>query len=151
MNEELKPSALSSGLVQRNDKQGDHPEVRDRADLNDFLIRRQLLAMEGKRIQELLREAEAELKARQDRLVGVRDRVLAALRNHLELHEELARIKILGRGQLQNLPRTVERYIRRRVKKIFASRKPPASTTMTDRPVRLAAKTRLAPAESPAT
>ena len=134
MNEELKPSALSSGLVQGKIKQDDHSSSATPGDLNNFLIRRQLLGMEARRIQELLREEEAELKAKQDHLVDVRDRVLAALRNHLDLQDELARIEILRREQLENLPRTVERYIRRRGKKLFAYLKPRASTTMTDRP-----------------
>jgi SAM-dependent methyltransferase len=134
MNEELKPGELSSGLVQGKNKQDDHSSFATPGDLNNFLIRRQLLGMEARRIQELLRDGEAELKAKQDHLADVRDRVLAALRNHLDLQEELARIEILRREQLENLPRTVERYIRRRGKRLFAYLKPHASTAMTDRP-----------------
>ena len=133
MNEELKPSALSSDLVQRKDIQDDSPGASD--DLNNFLIRRQLLAIEGKRIQELLLEAETELKARQSNLVDTRDRVLSSLRDQLAHLDELARLEILRRQSLENLPRTVERYIRRRAKKIFARLKPHASTRITDRPV----------------
>ena len=55
--------------------------------------------------------------------------------DHLDLQDELARIEILRRQRLENLPRTVERYIRRRAKKLFAYLKPHASTGITDRPV----------------
>jgi SAM-dependent methyltransferase len=134
MNEELKPSALSSGLVQGKNKQDNHSRFATPGDLNNFLIRRQLLGMEARRIQELLGEAEVELKAKQDRLVDVRDRVLAAFRNHLDLQDELAKLEILRRERLENLPRTVERYIRRRGKRLFAHLKRRASTAMTDRP-----------------
>ena len=135
MNEELKPSALSSGLVQGKNTQDGHPSFATPGDFNNFLIRRQLLGMEARRIQELLREAEDELKAKQDHLIDVHDRVLAALRNHLDLQDELARIESLRRQRLENLPRTVERYIRRRAKKLFAYLKPHASKRITDRPV----------------
>ena len=64
MNEELKPGALSSGLVQGNNKQDDRSGFAATDDLNNFLIRRQLLIMESKRIKELLIEAEAEVKAK---------------------------------------------------------------------------------------
>jgi hypothetical protein len=37
MNEELKPSALSSGLVQAKNKQDDHPSFAAPGDLNNFL------------------------------------------------------------------------------------------------------------------
>ena len=70
MNEELKPSALSSGLVQEGrSNKTTAQSFATAGDLNSFLIRRQLLTMESKRIQELLLEAEAELKAKQDDLV----------------------------------------------------------------------------------
>ena len=91
MNEELKSGALSSGLLQGKPKQDDHPSSATPSDLNNFLIRRQLLGMEARRIQELLREAEVELKAKQGNLVDVHDRVLASLRNRLDLQDELAR------------------------------------------------------------
>src|SRR5580698_7445108 len=100
MNEELRPSALSSGLVQGKNKQDDHSRFATPGDLNNFLIRRQLLGMEARRIQELLGEAEGELKAKQDRLVDVHDRVLAAFRNHLDLQDELAKLEILRRERL---------------------------------------------------
>ena len=135
MNEELKPSALSSGLMQADTKQVERQSFATAHDLNSFLIRRQLLTIESKRIQELLLETEAELTARQANLVDIRDRVLATLRDHLNLQDELARVESLRRQRLENLPRTVERYIRRRAKKLFAYRKPHASTGITDRPV----------------
>ena len=135
MNEELKPSALSSGLMQADTKQVERQSFATAHDLNSFLIRRQLLTIESKRIQELLLETEAELTARQANLVDIRDRVLATLRDHLNLQDELARVESLRRQRLENLPRTVERYIRRRAKKLFAYLKPHASTGITDRPV----------------
>ena len=94
MNEELKP--LSSGLMQADTKQVERQSFATAQDLNSFLIRRQLLTIERKRIQEF---------------------------------------ESLRRQRLENLPRTVERYIRRRAKKLFAYLKPHASTGITDRPV----------------
>jgi len=135
MNEELKPSALSSGLTQADTKQVERQSFATAQDLNSFLIRRQLLTIENKLIQELFLEAEAELTAKQANLVDIRDRVLADLRDHLNRQDELARIESLRRQRLENLPRTVERYIRRRAKKLFAYLKPHASTGITDRPV----------------
>ncbi len=131
MNEELKPSALSSGPVEGNDKQDERPSFATPDDLNNFLVRRQLLAMEGRRIEDLLIEAEAELRAKQDHLVDICDRA----RDQLDHLDELARVESLRRRSLENLPRTVERYIRRRGKKLFAYLKPPTSTVMMDRPV----------------
>jgi SAM-dependent methyltransferase len=132
MNEELKPDEVSSGAVQRNDRQGDHPWFATDAELKDFLIRRQLLEMESKRIKEVLDEAEAELKNRQDRLIGVRDGTFASLRNHLERRQEQAREQQARAGGLQNLPKAAERYIRRRVKQLFGSRKKPAAGEAAD-------------------
>jgi hypothetical protein len=86
------PQALCKGRTNKTT-----PSFATPGDLNNFLIRRQLLTMEGKRIQELLLDAEAELKAKQANLVDVRDRVLAALRDHLAHQDELARIEILRR------------------------------------------------------
>ncbi len=127
MNEELKPDAVSSGAVQRNERQGDHPGFATDAELKDFLIRRQLLQMESKRIKEVLDEAEAELKNRQDRLIGVRHGTFTALRNHLERLQEQVREQQARVGGLQNWPKAAERYIRRRVKQLFRSRKKPAA------------------------
>ena len=103
MNEEPKSGTLSSGLVQAMDKQDDHSTFVMPGDLNNFLIRRQLLGMESKTIQDLLLEAAGELKAKQDHLVDVRDRVLAALRDHLAHLDELARVEFLTRQRLENL------------------------------------------------
>ena len=118
----------------REDKQDDHSSFATPGDLNNFLIRRQLLGMEARRIQELLREAEAELKAKQDHLVDVRDRVLAALRIILIFRMNWPGSKVLEGSSWRICHRTVERYIRRRAKRLFAYLKPRASTTMTDRP-----------------
>ena len=83
MNEDFKSGAPPSGLVERKNKPDDHAGSATLGDLNEFLIHRQLLAMEAKRIQDLLREAEIELKSKQDHLIDIRDRVLASLRGHL--------------------------------------------------------------------
>ena len=80
MNEELKPSALSSVFMPAENKQDEGPRFATSSDLDNFLIRRQLLVMESERIQYLLGEAARELKAKQDHLVAIRDRVLVALR-----------------------------------------------------------------------
>ncbi len=52
--------------------------------MDNFLIRRQLLTMESKRIQTVLAETEAEVKLNQGDLAYLRDRVLTALREHLD-------------------------------------------------------------------
>ena len=127
MNEEPKPSAPPSGQIQENGQQDESYGFAAANTLSNFLIRRQLLTLEGKRIRELLLEADTELKAKQDHLVGIRDRVLSAL-------EELTSIETLQRQRLNTLPRRVERYIRRRRKELFAYRNPGASTETTDRP-----------------
>ncbi len=126
MNGELKPGAVSSGFAQRNDRPGNHPGFATEGGLNEFLIRRQLLGMESRRIKEVLAEADAELKNRQDRLIGVRDGTYAGLRNHLDRLEEQAREQQARVGGLKNLPRTAERYIRRSVKRLLA---PPKETS----------------------
>jgi hypothetical protein len=135
MNEELKPSALSAGLMPAHNKQDERQSFATAQDLSKFLIRRQLLTIESKRIQELLLEAESELRDKQNNLIVIRDRVVAALRDHLNHQDELARTESLRRQRLDSLPRTVERYIRRRRKKLFGYLKPDASTGITDRPV----------------
>ena len=121
VNEELKPTALSSA---------DYSGVTTSDDLNDFLIRRQLLEMESKRIEEVLAEAEAELKNRQERLIGVRHGASTSLRVHLDQMEELARADQQARvGGLKALPKAVERYVRRGVKQLLGSRKPVSGET----------------------
>ena len=135
MNEESKPDAFPSDLVERKNKQDDHPGSATLADLKNFLIRRQLLLIENKRIQELLLEAETELKARRHNFIDILDCVLAALRAHLAHLDELARVEILRRQRPKNLPRMAERYVRHRVKRLFASLKPRASTGIAERPV----------------
>jgi SAM-dependent methyltransferase len=133
MNEELKPGALSSGLVQGKNKQEEGPRFAMPTDLDNFLIRRQLLVMESQRIQYLLGEAARELKAKQDHIVAIRDRVLVALRDHLNHQNELVRLENLRKKRLDSLPRTVERYIRRRVKQFFSNGRSPASPRITNR------------------
>ena len=102
--------------------------------LNNFLIRRQLLAMESQRIQYLLGEAARDLKAKQNNLVAIRDRVLVDLRDHLDHQNELVRMEGLRKKRLDSLPRAAERYIRRRVKRLFSGENPRASTRIADRP-----------------
>ena len=125
MNEELEQRGRSSGLGQRkDDKQGNRLNFGAVDELNSFLIRRQLLTMESKRIQTVLADTEAEVKVRQGDLVYLRDGVLTALREHLGRQEEVARVESLNRQKLENLPRNAERYLRRRVKKLLAHLKP---------------------------
>ena len=102
-------------------------------ELNSFLIRRQLLTMESKRIQTVLADTEAEVKVRQGDLVDIRDGVLTALREHLGRQEEVARVESLNRQKLENLPRNAERYLRRRVKKLLAHLKPQLRRQIADR------------------
>jgi len=135
MNEEFKPDAFPSGLVEWKNQQDEHPGSATLANLKDFLIRRQLLTIENKRIKELLLEAEIELKARRHNFIDILDRVLAALRAHLAHLDELARVETLRGQRPENLPRMAERYFRRRVKRLFGSLKPRASTGMADKPV----------------
>jgi SAM-dependent methyltransferase len=135
MNEEFKPDALPSGLVERKNKQDDHLNSATLANLTNFMIRRQLLVIENKRIKELLLEAEKELKASRHNFIDILDRVLASLRAHLAHLDELARVEILRRQRPENLPRMAERYVRHRVKRLFGSLKPRASTGMADKPV----------------
>ena len=135
MNEEFKPDAFPSGLVERKNKPDDHTGSATLADLKNFLIRRQLLVIENKRIKELLLEAEKELKASRHNFIDILDRVLAPLRAHLARLDELARVDILRGQRPENLPRMAERYVRHRVKRLFGSLKPRASTGMGDKPV----------------
>jgi hypothetical protein len=129
MNEELKPVALYSGVLKRNDKQSGHPGFATNGDLTDFLIRRQFLEMESKRIKEVLAEAEAELKNRQERLIGVRDSTYAGLRNHLDRLQKQAREQQVQVGGLKDLPKSAERYIRRTTRQLLAPRKPSLGET----------------------
>ena len=65
MNEELEQRARSSGLGQRkDDKKGNRLNFGAVDELDSFLIRRQLLTMERKRIQTVLADTEAEVKVR---------------------------------------------------------------------------------------
>ena len=108
MNEELKPSALSSERCTRKRQARRSSRLCEPMDdLNNFLIRRQLLEMEGKRINEVLAEAEAELKNRQDRLIGVRDGASSSLRDHLDQHRRTGSGRQQAQvGSLENLPRS---------------------------------------------
>jgi Glycosyltransferase family 9 (heptosyltransferase) len=133
MNEELKPGAFSSGFVQGSNKRDEGPDFIMTSSLNNFLIRRQLLAIESKRIQYLLGEAARDLKDKKDNIVTIRDRVLVDLRDHLDHQNELVRMEGLRKKRLDSLPRAAERYIRRRVKRLFSGDNPRASTRIADR------------------
>ncbi len=135
MNEEFEADAFHSGLVERKNKPDDDSGFATLADLKNFLIRRQLLAIENKRIKELLLEAEKDLKASRHNFIDILDRVLAPLRSHLARLDELARVEILRGQRPENLPRMAERYVRHRVKRLFGSLKPRASTGKGDKPV----------------
>ena len=137
MNEELKPGALSSGLAPGKE-QNAHPRHSAASELNDFLVRRQLLAMESQRIQSVLVEIENENKGRQSQLVDFRNRVLASIREHralreLALREERARRESRERKQtLRDLAKTAERYLRRKGKQLVSNPKfRPAAVTET--------------------
>ena len=53
MNEDFKSGAPSSGLAERKNEPVDRAGSATPGDLNEFLIQRQLLAMEAKWVQEL--------------------------------------------------------------------------------------------------
>ena len=112
MSEERKPATLALGLAQRGNQQEDTSTIAKAVDLEDFLVRRQLLTMESKRIQELLLEAEAELKAQQDHLDFLNDTMFLAFRGLAETPKE--------KPKLKDLPKTTERYVRRQIKRLLA-------------------------------
>jgi ubiquinone/menaquinone biosynthesis C-methylase UbiE len=124
MNGKPKPGVRSSSPGQGNNGHDDRFNFKSTDELSRFLIRRQLLMMESKWIQELLIESEADVKLRRGNLTNIRYRVLTSLRAHLDRQEEVARIESVEQQTLKNLPRNAERYIRRRGKQLFASRKP---------------------------
>ena len=124
MSDELEPGALSAGPVQGKDKQGDRPNFEAGGELDNFLIRRQLLTVESKRIQTVLAETEAKVKLNQGDFAYLHDRVLTALREHLDRQEEVARVENRSRNRLENLPKNAERYLRLRGKKLLAHLKP---------------------------
>jgi SAM-dependent methyltransferase len=134
MDEELRLNALSSDVVPGTIKQGDFPSFAMTEGLNNFLLRRQLLTTESKRIQELLLEEEAEVRAKQDLIAALRDRVLSSLREHQALREQAMREELALRENLErrlrvkDLPKIAERYVRRKGKKLFAYTKPTSVT-----------------------
>jgi ADP-heptose:LPS heptosyltransferase/SAM-dependent methyltransferase len=136
MSEELKPGALSSGVASGTIKQGDPTSFPVPEDLSNYLVRRQLLAAESKRIREIFLEEDAEVKAKQRSIVALHDRVLASLREHQALREQAAREEralrknLESRLRVKDLLRVTERYIRRKGKRLFADLKP-ASLTIT--------------------
>jgi SAM-dependent methyltransferase len=128
MNEELKPSALSPSLalgINERERAG----YLSAGELNDFLLRRQLLAMERKKIQAALDEVEGEKKSRQDHLINYRAHVLASLLEHRAireqaLREERALRQSLGRmPNLRELGKSAERYVRRTGKRLVGHSK----------------------------
>src|SRR5271157_5990062 len=130
MNQVLRLSTLSADRAQQKNKNEKRSSFDTTRKLSNFLVRRRLLTIESESIQSSLAEIEAEIKAGQERLVALRDRVLASLRQHLAgretaLREELAlRERFERRGNLKSLPKTAERYIRLKGKQILAYLKP---------------------------
>jgi Glycosyltransferase family 9 (heptosyltransferase) len=120
MSEERKPTALSSGSAPGKIQQDDPSTMAIAGDLNNFFVRRQLLTMESKRIQDLLLEAEDELKAKQDNRDLLRDKVFAAFRDPVETPKNDLAETPKKKPKLKYLPKTTERYIRRRAKQLFA-------------------------------
>jgi hypothetical protein len=112
MSQKRKSAALAFGLVQGRNQQDDPCAIGTEVDLDNFLLRRQLLRMESKRIQELLLEAEVELRAQQDHLDFLHDAMFLAFRDLAEIPKE--------KPKLKDLPKTTERYVRRKTKRFLA-------------------------------
>ena len=149
MNGKPKSGVRSSGPGQGNNGQDDRFNFQSTDELSRFLIRRQLLMMESKRIQELLIESEADVKLRRGNLNNIRYRVLTSLRAHLDRQENVARIESAEQQKLKNLPRNAERYIRRRGKQLFASRRPSSGVIRESSDAVRPAESRLASAQCP--
>jgi Glycosyltransferase family 9 (heptosyltransferase) len=120
MTEERKPTALSSGSAPGKNQQDDPSTMAIAEDSNNFFVRRQLLTMESKRIQDLLLEAEDELKVKQDNLDLLRDKVFAAFRDPAETPRNDPAETPKKKPKLKDLPKTTERYVRRKAKQLFA-------------------------------
>src|ERR1700729_3864175 len=101
MSQKRKSAALAFGLVQGRNQQDDPCAIGTEVDLDNFLLRRQLLRMESKRIQELLLEAEVELRAQQAHLDFLHDAMFLAFRDLAEIPKE--------KPKLKDLPKTTER------------------------------------------
>jgi len=118
---------ISCDLVEGKNKQDGHASFVIAGELNDFLIRRQLLTAERVRIKEVLLEAETRVKAEQDNLVALQDAVLASLRNHA------SRITVTKSPKRTHKPkdmlRTAERYVRRRLKELSQPKSTSRKTT----------------------
>jgi ADP-heptose:LPS heptosyltransferase len=130
MDEQHKGGTPFSAPVQRTDNEDNETSFALAGDLKDFLIRRQLLGMESKRIEAVRLESEDWVKAAQAELARRRDRVFAFLRDHSDRIEELAQVERLKQKRaLKDLPKTAERYIRQKAKQHFGRLKRPSTGT----------------------
>jgi ADP-heptose:LPS heptosyltransferase len=132
MNEQFKRPALSIRADRRSEKWDNETSSAIRGDLKRFLIHRQLLAIESKKIQGLRLEAEASVKAKQDDLANLRDRAFAFLgdlsKKRMEQAAEVERLR--QRGTLKTLPKTLERHIRQKAKQLFVRPKSTSAGTV---------------------
>jgi ADP-heptose:LPS heptosyltransferase len=88
-------------------------------ELQNFLLRRQLLAMEGKRIQAWLKEIEWGIMQERERLIAFRGH-LATLATPPLVLKRSPEAAPRRRTTARDLPRIVERYVRNKRKKLFA-------------------------------
>jgi hypothetical protein len=131
MNEQFKRPALSLRADRRTEKWDNETSSAIIGDLKEFLIHRQLLAIENKKIQGLRLEAEASVKAKQDDLADLRDRAFAFLGDHSNRKEQAAEVERLRqRGTLKTLPKTLERHIRQKAKQLFVRLKSTSAGTV---------------------
>jgi ADP-heptose:LPS heptosyltransferase len=104
---------------QRTDREDTKTSFATAESFNEFLVHRQLLAMESKRIEALFAEAEDSVKAKQNEFPHLRDRAFGFVRAHVE------RPKI--KRTLRDLPKTAERYVRQKGKQLLAHEKRPST------------------------
>ena len=142
MSEQFRRLVLSLRADRRTEKWDNETSSAITGDLKEFLIHRQLLAIENKKIQGLRLEAEASVKAKQDELANLRDRAFAFLGDHSNRMEQVAEVERLRqRGTLKTLPKKLERHIRQKAKQLFVRQKSTSAGTVT--------RSKAAPADEP--
>jgi ADP-heptose:LPS heptosyltransferase len=128
MNKQRKEGAPFSAPGRRTDAEDGRSSFATAKSLNDFLVRRQLLAMESKRIEALLAEAEDAVKAKQNEFPHLRDRAFAFVRDHLAQMEQLVQVERLKQKRtLRDLPKTAERYVRQKGKQLLTHARRPST------------------------
>ena len=110
MNEHEKDGLPFSVAAQRSEIEDGETSFTAIVEFNEFLIRRQLLAMESKEIEALRRASEDWLKSERNNSARLRDYALTFLRDHGNRMEELAKVENQKQKRtLKNLPRAAER------------------------------------------